>query len=82
MATRRLKRPRDPVELGKLIGDILTGQVEDRDTTAAPRNEVAADMGRKGGANRAKTLSKERRAEIAKKAAESRWAKKIPPERS
>lgn len=34
MATRRLKRPRDPVELGKLIGDILTGQVEDRDSTA------------------------------------------------
>lgn len=27
--TKRLKRPRDPIELGKLIGDILTGQVED-----------------------------------------------------
>jgi hypothetical protein len=27
---KRLKRPRDPVELGKLIGDILTGQVEDK----------------------------------------------------
>jgi hypothetical protein len=26
--TERLKRPRDPVQLGKLIGDILTGQVE------------------------------------------------------
>ena len=24
------KRPRDPVQLGKLIGDILTGQVEDQ----------------------------------------------------
>lgn len=23
---KRLKRPRDPIELGKLIGDILTGQ--------------------------------------------------------
>ena len=23
------KRPRDPVQLGKMIGDILTGQVED-----------------------------------------------------
>ena len=76
MATRRLKRPRDPVELGKLIGDILTGQVEDRDSVV--RNEVAADMGRKGGASRAKTLSRERRAEIAKKAAESRWGKKAP----
>jgi hypothetical protein len=27
------KRPRDPVQLGKLIGDILTGQVEDRAPT-------------------------------------------------
>lgn len=74
MATRRLKRPRDPVELGKLIGDILTGQVEDRDPKA--RNEVAADMGRKGGTSRAQALSKERRAEIAKKAAATRWGKK------
>jgi len=31
--TKRLKRPRDPVQLGKLIGDILTGQVEDRAPT-------------------------------------------------
>jgi hypothetical protein len=30
MVATRLKRPRDPVQLGKLIGDILTGQVEDR----------------------------------------------------
>lgn len=74
MATKRLKRPRDPVELGKLIGDILTGQVEDRDPTDK-RNEAAAELGRKGGASRAKTLSPERRAEIAKKAAAKRWAK-------
>ena len=33
MATKRLKRPRDPVQLGKLIGDILTGQIEDMRTT-------------------------------------------------
>jgi hypothetical protein len=30
MTAKRLKRPRDPVQLGKLVGDILTGQVEDR----------------------------------------------------
>ena len=30
MAERRLKRPRDPIQLGKLIVDIATGQVEDR----------------------------------------------------
>jgi hypothetical protein len=30
---KRLTRPRDPVQLGKLIGDILTGQVEDNQPT-------------------------------------------------
>ena len=30
MATKRIKRPRDPVALAKLIGDIATGQTEDR----------------------------------------------------
>jgi hypothetical protein len=29
MTQKRLPRPRDPVQLGKLIGDILTGQVVD-----------------------------------------------------
>jgi hypothetical protein len=29
MTTKRLKRPRDPLQLGKLIVDIATGQVED-----------------------------------------------------
>jgi hypothetical protein len=28
-AVLRLKRPNDPIEFGKLIGDILTGQVQD-----------------------------------------------------
>jgi hypothetical protein len=30
MAVKRLLRPRDPLQLGKLIVDIATGQVEDR----------------------------------------------------
>jgi hypothetical protein len=29
MATKRLKHPRDPIQFGKLIIDIATGQVED-----------------------------------------------------
>jgi hypothetical protein len=51
MADHR-KRPRDPVQLGKLIGDILTGQVEDQ---AAPipndpsKDQAAVALGRKGG---------------------------------
>jgi hypothetical protein len=31
MPSRRLKRPRDPIRLGKLIVDIATGQVEDQE---------------------------------------------------
>ena len=52
MTTKRLPRPRDPVQLGKLIGDILTGQVEDRAPDAAinPNKDPAAvALGRKGG---------------------------------
>jgi hypothetical protein len=30
VTAHRLKRPRDPIQLGKLIVDIATGQVEDR----------------------------------------------------
>ena len=32
MTAKRLKRPRDPFELAKLIGDIATGQIEDKKT--------------------------------------------------
>jgi len=37
MTTKRLKRPRDPIALAKLIGDIATGQVEDKANTKAGR---------------------------------------------
>lgn len=65
------KRPRDPNALAKSIVDIATGQVEDREP--APKNEAAAELGRKGGSARAKAMTPEQRAEIAKKAAATRW---------
>jgi hypothetical protein len=43
MATRRPKRLRDPIQLGKLIADIATGQVEDR------KDPAAVELGRRGG---------------------------------
>jgi hypothetical protein len=73
MATKRLKRPRDPVSLAKLIGDIATGQVDD--ATEDKRNPAAVELGRKGGSARAASLSKEKRAAIAKQAAAKRWGK-------
>ncbi len=82
MTAKRLKRPRDPVQLGKLIGDILTGQVEDHAPDRpenSTKDQAAVSLGRrgglKGGAARAKSLSPERRSEIAKKAAAKRWEK-------
>jgi hypothetical protein len=44
MTAKRLPRPRDPVQLSKLIGDILTGQIEDRapDRPADPTKDQAA----------------------------------------
>ena len=74
MATRRLKRPRDPIQLGKLIVDIATGQVEDRQDDG--KNDAAIERGRKGGTARAAQLDPQRRREIAQKAASERWAKK------
>ena len=45
------------------------------------KNEAAAALGRLGGPARAKALSKERRAEIARTAAQVRWAEKKPDQR-
>jgi hypothetical protein len=47
VATKRLKRPRDPIQLGKLIVDIATGHVED--VVEDKRNPAAVELGRKGG---------------------------------
>ncbi len=77
MAKKRLKRPRDPVELAKLVGDIATGQVEDvvEDGKDPAAVEFTRRAGKKGGRARAEKLSPERRREIAKKAAAARWRK-------
>lgn len=73
MATKRLKRPRDPISLAKLIGDIATGHV--KDAVEDKRDPAAASLGQRGGKKRAANLSPERRREIASKAASSRWKK-------
>lgn len=69
------KRPADVIGNAVKVMQIATGQVEE-DTGEKPgKNAAAAEMGRKGGQARAKKLSKEQRAEIARKAAKSRWHK-------
>jgi len=73
MAKKRIPRPRDPIALAKLIGDIATGEVVDE--VEDGKNAAAVEMGRKGAVSRSAGMPAERRAEIAKKAAATRWAK-------
>lgn len=80
MTMKRTPRPRDPVQLGKLMVDIVTGQVPD--AVDDGKDELASAMGRKGGlkggASRARSLTPEQRASIASKAANARWGKTKP----
>jgi hypothetical protein len=68
------RRPADVIGNAVHVMKIATGEVED----AAPddgKDKAAQAMGRKGGAARAKVMTAERRAEIAKAAALKRWSK-------
>ncbi len=68
------KRPADAIGLAVLVGRIATGETED----VAPddgKDPNAKALGAKGGTARASSMSPERRAEIAKNAAQKRWGK-------
>jgi hypothetical protein len=73
MTQKRTPRPRDPIQLGKLMVDIATGQVPD--TVDDGKDTGAASLGQKGGAARARNLTAEQRADAARKAAAKRWDK-------
>jgi len=73
MTMKRTPRPRDPIQLGKLMVDIMTGQVPD--ALDDGKDEAAAAMGRKGAAARSKAMTPEQRTEIARIGAEARWKK-------
>lgn len=72
------QRPRDANQFAKFIVDMTTGETEPR--TDDGKNAAAVALGRrgglKGGKARAEKLSSEQRKNIAKKAAEARWANK------
>jgi hypothetical protein len=73
--TEHPKRPRDPAQLAKLIVDIATGEVEDREPTPDEQGKdpAAAALGSKGGKARAAKMTAEQRSEIARAAAKKRW---------
>ena len=80
MPKRSSKKPGDANQLAKAIVDEATDESaasrDDRQEEPA-KNPAAVALGRlggkKGGPARAKKLSKKKRSEIAKKAAEARW---------
>ena len=71
------KRPADVIANAVKIAKIATREIEeDIDTPEkSGKDPAAVSMGKRGGKARAANMTPERRAEIARKAAEKRWKK-------
>ena len=72
------KRPADVVGAAVKVMQIATGEIEE-DIDDDGKNKAAQALGRKGGQARAGKLTAEQRRQIARKAAETRWAKHKRP---
>ena len=70
------KRPADVIGNAVKVMRIATGEEED-DVKDDGKDPAAKSLGSRGGKARAKTLSSERKAEIARKAAKVRWKRKV-----
>jgi hypothetical protein len=75
---KRSGKPRDANQMAKAIVDQATSEDPDADRYEG-KNPAAVELGRLGGAKggkaRAKRLTAEQRSEIARRAAQSRWAR-------
>jgi hypothetical protein len=69
------RRPRDPNQLGKLMVDIMSGEVKDTVSESKRHPSKRRAGGLKGGEARARTLTPDQRSSIARRAAEARWKK-------
>ena len=69
------KRHADVIGNAINAAKIATGEAGEEYEGPPEKSAAAVELGRRGGRRRADTISAERRAEIAKKAAESRWKK-------
>ena len=67
------RRPADVIGNAVKVMRIATGEESD-EVPDDGKDPVAKALGKKGGAARAKSMSPERRAEIAKNAAKRRWS--------
>ncbi|HEV7692082.1 MAG TPA: hypothetical protein VGO52_14695 [Hyphomonadaceae bacterium] len=71
------RRPADVVSNAIKVARMATGEDEEDMPAKRPaKSEAAAELGKLGGAARAKSLTAKKRSEIAKKAAAKRWSGK------
>lgn len=76
MENGKQKRPRDSNQLAKLVVGIATGEERGAPMLCENPESKARKAGKAGGDARAKSLSPERRSEIAEHAANTRWSRK------
>jgi hypothetical protein len=72
------KRPADVAGRNTRVAQIATGKAEqefEAEPETPPKNPAAVEMGKLGGRKRAESMTPERRAEIARKAAARRWGR-------
>lgn len=67
------RRPADVIGAAVKVMRILTGEEPEDYGPEIGKDKAAQELGRKGGKKRAESVTAERRAEIAKKAAAKRW---------
>ncbi len=67
------KRPADVIGNAIRVAKIATGEAEEDMPPDDGKDPAAVSMGKRGGAARAKSMTPERRAEVARKAAAKRW---------
>lgn len=67
------RRPADVIGNAVRIARIATGEEEEDFPADDGKDKAAQELGRRGGKKRAESMTPERRAEIARKAAAKRW---------
>ena len=72
------KRPGDVIGAAIKVAKIARGEITEDAVSDDGKDAAAVSLGKRGGKARAEALTKKERAEIAKKAAKARWAKKSP----
>lgn len=69
------RRPADVIGNAVHVMRLATGEITEALPDDEGKDPAAVALGRKGGKARAASLGKRKRAEIARKAAKSRWSK-------